>query len=711
LVICCDHLRNTLDRFVVVHGCFPFLGGIVASVSVYLGKDEGQAQVITQTVRMMVAAVILLSSDSQNRTIPFEQTESREPCAAYVEQRQPLFGELHIHTGYSQDAMLVGVRTTPADAYRFARGEEVSLSGPLSNPEKVRPHRLRRPLDFAAVTDHAEYLGPVSICLDPTASGYDTKACRTARGEWNPWWIPTMIFKRLAVLRSDDWTSYLRAVPKRSPICDQREQECERAAVDTWQVMQQSAEDAYDRSERCAFTTFMAYEFTAAPDNLNLHRNVIFRNAEVPERAYSAIDAGNDPKRLWDHLQRECLDAGNGCDVLAIPHNSNLSLGAMFADPADANEARLRRDLEPLVEIYQHKGNSECYFDASGMGTNDELCGFERIAMSSLKIGLFGGEEVPPRAYVREALKRGLGLHRELGVNPFEYGLIAGTDNHNGTPGDTRERDWEGAFGGIDADLKAFPINRMTGAYATFSPGGLAVVWAEENSRDSIFAALRRRETYATSGTRPVVRFFGGFGFESDMCGSKDFVAKGYALGVPMGGRLAPPSHGSAPRFAVWAVKDLGSDDEEGADLQRIQIIKGWLDADGRTHEAVYDVVGNRLNGAQVDPVTLDPLGTGAVELCTVWEDPDFDPAEPAFYYARVLENPTARWSALQCRQTGVDIFADAATCKKQVRENQGYLAEYLTACCPDEQGNYSVEHVIQERAWTSPIWYDGEVP
>jgi hypothetical protein len=650
-----------------------------------------------RTTALGLAAGLLLSAVGDARAKAYALTEERAPCAVHAPRRRPLFGELHIHTRFSQDAMLAGVRASPDDAYRFA------LPGPLSDPGRTRTHGLRRPLDFAAVTDHAEYFGPVQICLDPSATGYASRSCRAARGEWNPWWIPTMLLKRLSILRGEEWTSYLRAVPTRSPICDGEGVDCDAARAGVWTEIQRAAEAAYDRSERCSFTSFVAYEFSAAPNNSNLHRNVVFRNAVVPRYAFSAVDAGNDPRVLWQNLRETCLDAGTGCDALAIPHNSNLSLGRMFQDPADAEEAALRAGLEPLVEVYQHKGNSEC---AGAPGSPDELCDFERIAMTSLKVGLFGGDEVPPRSYVREALGEGLRLERELGVNPFQLGIIAGTDNHNATPGDTREGGFEGGFGSIDADVSDFPANRMTGAYATFSPGGLAVVWAEENSRDAIFAALRRREVYGTSGTRPWVRFFGGWDLEASLCDAPDFAARGYAAGVPMGGVLAAPAEEKAPTFAVRALKDVGDPAGPGADLQRIEIIKGWLAPDGRPRQRVYDVAGDRDNGASVDRETLEPVGPGQRELCAVWHDPEFDPGAPAFYYVRVLENPTARWTTRQCRQTGVDVFADPDTCRAQVQASQGRLARYLTKCCAEDDGGYAVAPVIQERAWTSPIWY-----
>jgi len=637
----------------------------------------------------------------------FERSEEREPCAHYSAERRPFFGELHVHTVFSQDSLLLDVRATPEDAYRFARGGEIELPGPLSHTDAKRTRRLRRPLDFAAVTDHAEYFDAVGVCLDAEAVGHDSDSCRAARDGDRPWWIPWPVIARLRTMTSADWTSYLRVQPHQSPICQRPGVDCDTAAKGVWSRTRRAAEEAYDRSAQCGFTSFVAYEFSAAPGARNLHRNVIFRNERVPGRAFSAIDADNDPRRLWTWLRDSCLDAGTGCDALTIPHNSNSSVGAMFEDPADAEEATLRARMEPLVEIYQHKGSSECQFDPIrriGAGTTDEFCGFERSMMSNLEGDFLPVEEIPARSFVRGVLREGLRLQQQLGVDPFRYGIIAATDNHNAAPGDTDERRWPGAFGAFDADLEEFPTNRIGRPYASFSPGGLAVVWAEENSRDALFSAMRRRETYATSGNRPRVRFFGGFRLEPDMCGREDFARAGYASGVPMGGMLEPPPRpGGGPRFAVWALRDP---DPMAAPLQRIQIVKGWVDADGETHEAVTDVAGDTNSGARVDRGTLEPLGEGASQLCTVWKDPDFDPEAPAFYYARVLENPTPRWSTLQCRELGVDVFADQKTCRSQLRERLGFLAPWTNLCCPDAEGNPSVEPVIQERAWTSPIWY-----
>jgi hypothetical protein len=355
--------------------------------------------------------------------------------------------------------------------------------------------------------------------------------------------------------------------------------------------------------------------------------------------------------------------------------------------PIDAEEARLRRRWEPLVEIMQHKGDSECML---GGDTTDEACGFEKLPYSSFAgVGRVAqGRILEPsdrpdrRSMVREALKKGLVLEQQLGENPLKYGFVASTDTHLGTPGLVMEDDAKGHGGAGSRPTVGLPDD------IEFNPGGLAVVWAEENSRDSIFAAMQRREAYGTSGTRPVVRFFGGWDYSEKMCASRDFAAQGYAGGVPMGSDLPQrPDDGAAPRFAVWALRDPGGAGVAGTPLQRVQIVKGWIDG-GEAREKVFDVAGG-LNGASVDSSTCERKGEGASQLCAVWEDPDFDGDDRAFYYARVLENPTCRWSQKLCVDAGVRC------------DDPSSIARGYEACC-------SETHVRtqQERAWTSPIWY-----
>lgn len=417
--------------------------------------------------------------------------------------------------------------------------------------------------------------------------------------------------------------------------------DCDAAAVSVWQEVQAAAEESYDRSARCAFTTFVGYEHTPSPIGRHLNRNVIFHNEHVPPFAASHLDtlAEEVPRGLWSAIERDCFAAGDGCEAVLIPHNSNLSGGLQWLDPADAAEAQRRQDLEPLVEIHQQKASSECRFDriaGRGVLTEDELCTFEQdpAAHEGPDEGPPPIDRYPPRNMVRNVLKDGLALEQTLGANPFKLGFLGSTDTHNATAGNTAEPDWEGGQGNGDSS----PARRISREIRT-NPGGLAVVWAEENSRDAIFSALRRRETYATSGNRPIVRFFGG-DLEDVRCGDRDLVRRAYERGVPMGGEIGSGRGNSAPRFVVYAAKDPGTAERPGADLQLAQIVKGWLDEDGARREKVFDVVQAADPGATVDPATCAPVGKGAAELCAVWSDPEFDPAQRAFYYARVLEVP-----------------------------------------------------------------------
>jgi len=426
---------------------------------------------------------------------------------------------------------------------------------------------------------------------------------------------------------------------------------------------------------------------------------VVFRNASVPSMPLSWVETPS-AHDLWLGLQRDCLEAGNGCDVLTIPHNSNISGdGLMFVSgklegvddaelPIDAEDARLRQRFEPLVEIMQHKGDSECLL---GGDTVDEACAFEKLDYDSFagvrRIGgLVPGNVNPPKrsAMVREALKKGLREEEKLGVNPFKYGIIASTDTHLGTPGLAMEYASKGHGGaGMNAST-ALPIGLPDNI--EFNPGGLAVVWAEENTRDAIFDGMLRRETYGTSGTRPTLRFFGGWAYPESLCDASDLAAQGYAGGVPMGGDL-PARSAEAPVFVVSALRDVGAPGHPGTPLDRVQIVKGWIE-DGEAREKVVDVAGGKGDG-RVDTNTCETSGSGAQRLCTVWQDEDFDADQSAFYYARVLENPTCRWSQQLCVDAGVKC-GDPET-----------VAPGYGPCC--EEGH---RPVVQERAWSSPIWY-----
>jgi hypothetical protein len=642
-------------------------------------------------ITLLLLLGLLLSPPAGAGTLPWPRTETREPCSEVTKLRRPFFGDLHVHTRYSADAYIFGTRVGPRDVYAFARGAEIPVSDDAE--AQTRTARIDRPLDFAAVTDHAEFYGEVSLCVTPSSLVYDRQLCQLLRQTEDP-------ANRFGVIINWLFLAGIPDPPTSHAFCALPGVDCDGAAVSVWQDIQAAAEEAYDRTAACTFTTFNGYEHTPSPVGRHLHRNVIFRNERVPAVALSHLETfpGGTPQGLWSAIETQCLGDESGCDALIIPHNSNLSGGMQLVDPADGAEASRRKRLEPLIEIHQVKGNSECRFDrlaGAGAGTEDELCTFEQDPEAHQ--GPFDDpppiDLYPQRNMVRNALKDGLRLEATLGANPFQMGFVGSTDTHNGNAGDVDEDDWVGAQGNEDSSAA-----RKIGDTMRTNPGGLAVVWAEENSRDALFEGLRRRETYATSGTRPVVRFFAG-DLSGVRCGRADFVRRAYETGAPMGGELGPVRGTRSPRFAVWAVKDPGTDGRPGTDLQRVQIVKGWLDADGTTHERVIDVAGGE-NGASVDPATCAPTGSGEAELCTIWEDPTFVPGERAFYYVRVLENPICRWSTRVCRLAGVDSLA--ADCAAQAVA----AGPEFAACCLGGATDAFMEPIVQERAWTSPIWY-----
>jgi len=631
-------------------------------------------------------------------------SEAREACANRDPLRQALWGELHVHSSLSMDAYSWDVRGGPDDTYRFARGERTFFAPLDADGSPTRPAQLERPLDFAALTDHASYQGEVALCTRPGSEIYDSQGCQIFRGEVV---VGGTHFERFAA-RLGSLSNPPRdpnvpsLVPERSDaLCGEGAQRCKDAMRSVWQEQQAAAERHYDRSAECRFTTFHAYEYTATPGLAKVHHNVIFRNANVPEAPIPWVDEP-DVYGLWRGLRGQCLEAGNGCDVLTLPHNSNLSNGQMFAVtgrdlPLEDQRSRalLRAELEPLVEISQIKGDSEC---RNGMyqviGAPDEFCNYEEWRPAGtpdceegVGVGaLIGRGCVSRNDYVRYTLLEGIRERQRIGVNPYKVGIVAATDQHNANPGDVEEYSYQGWRGAEDAtpvqrlafDAEApMAINRVMA-----SPGGLAGVWAEENSRDAIFDAMERRETFGTSGPRITARFFGGWDYDADLCGDSDFVAEGYAEGVPMGADLPTrPAGAGAPVFAVSALRDPGIPEHPGGLLQRAQVVKGWVGPQGAYHQAVYEVAGGG-NGAGVDLDTCEPRGPGHDALCAVWRDPDFDPAADAVYYLRVLENPSCRWNQLQCLALPA--------------------GERPPSCASD-----AVPKQIQERLWTSPIWYE----
>jgi hypothetical protein len=592
-------------------------------------------------------------------------------------------------------------------------------------------------------------------------------------------------------------------------ICGPDGAGCRAQARLVWQQIIDAAEANYDRTTACTFTSFIAYEYTAmaangrcssdlfpcwdqmgtgqpsadcagfedpfvtvkqtcesdflgSPGADNLHRNILFRNDDVIDLPLSNVEEplacgrGSEcdtegqvasPARMLAALRADCLESPRHprCDVLSIPHNSNMSRGSMFLLPETLDEAQIRHDLEPLVELMQVKGQSECRFSpvtgtywSQDPNAPDELCDFENMGFSRLNGTYVPAEQqdttwLPPRAYVRETLKDGIAYEAEHGINPFRLGFVGGLDNHNGTPGQSEEIDYarHGAHAIASFLASAEILNQKYFLGFETNGGALTGVWAEENSRDAIFTAMKNRETFATSGTRPVVRFFGGYELPPDMCNpGGHFAQAGYDGGVPMGGCLSAVGNGDgkcrtggeqAPSFAVLAMMDPGWPGHEGTPLQRLQIIKGWVDDAGEAHDRVYDVAGDAGNGADVDLATCRPRGPGAPTLCAQWTDPDFAPGQHAFYYARVLENPSCRWNQYYCNARGVDCEIPMGTCSSEdpIANGRGcdasdecgeggvctppirYTEFEYQQCCGG-----IVPKTVQQRAWSSPIWY-----
>ncbi len=569
--------------------------------------------------------------------------------------RQAFFGDLHMHTALSVDAFVTQTRTMPDDAYRYAKGEAIDhVSG-----EKIK---LRSPLDFMAVTDHGELMGVAAAMADPDNALSEMPIAKQITSP--DYEVSQGAFRQIVAGAAADWFSDL--IPRVRAVLAMR---------DAWKMEVDAAEQHYVPGE---FTTFVAYEWTSMPSLANLHRNVIFRDAEVPMLPFTSADS-NRPEDLWNFLDEWREDEG---DVLAIPHNSNASKGLMFplvnsdGSPIDAAYAATRMRNEPIAEITQAKGTSEVH---PALSPNDEWADFE---IWNTTVGAPNPIEADDGGYVRNAYERGLALEAKLGVNPYKFGLIGSSDSHDSSTA-VEENNFTGGHGNADKTAEV-RLNSKPSTLAlsslVFSASGLAGVWAESNTRESIFDALRRKETFGTSGPQIRVRFFAGSNYAADLASRSDAIATAYQDGVPMGGDLIHAGEVS-PTFFAWAARDPMS-----APLQRLQIIKGWLDGE-QTHEQVFDVACS--DGLSPDPqshrcpdngatVQLDSCAfsndKGAGDLSAVWRDPEYKAGSRAFYYVRVIENPTCRWSTWDAIRLGV--------------------------AAPD-----SVPATLQERAWSSPIW------
>lgn len=566
--------------------------------------------------------------------------------------RQVFFGDLHLHTSLSLDAAASKTNTTPDDAYAFAAGEPVDYLGKV--------HQRRAPLDFLAVTDHAEYLGNVQRAMhgEIQLPGDQANWQRLFSHNGGPTMFEFFRFAARGLYGED------------SPGLENPA-----LSYSSWQDVIGAAERHY-RPGR--FTTLVGFEYspTLRENGAHLHRNVIFRGPNYPEMPFAATDDMHH-EALWTYAE---TNRARGIESLMIPHNSNLSAGLAFADrdsygqPMSEAYAARRRRNEPLVEISQVKGTSETRPELS---PDDEFAAFE----------LIDDEGDPRGGYVRSGLQHGLELAERLGVNPFEQGFTGSTDFHSGISA-TEEDNYPGALGLSDDQANAAAIltelSPVLGSpLANLSAAGLTGVWAESNTRESIFAALMRRETFATSGSRIRVRMFAGWSDATPLEHGADWARRAYQWGVPMGGNLParPAAAGGAPSFVVQAARDPNS-----GNLDRIQIVKLWREG-GQSHEKIYNVAwspgrslmaNGRLPavGNTVDPVRATYRNTiGAAELFTTWRDPDFEPAQRALYYARVLEIPTPRWATYLSARTGIPLAQGTNTW-------------------------------LQERAWTSPIYY-----
>ena len=574
--------------------------------------------------------------------------EDREPCKVFVENKIPLFGDLHVHTALSLDANTQGTILNPDDAYLYAKGQPLYLQPYNLDGTSSRVSKLNKPLDFAAVTDHAELLGEVRMCTDSDSQYFNNLTCRLYRE-----------FPRLSYF----YINAKASLGKSLGMCGDNRELCLAEAQVPWLQTIEAAEKHYDRSEDCKFTSFIGYEWTGAVySGSNLHRNIIFNNSNVPFSPVSFLDAPSR-QELWSALDQEC---SGDCDYVVIPHNSNLSNGFMFEEP-NQDELFIQNIKEPLIEIFQHKGSSECAIDS-----DEPLCSFEQLPYKDFRAKFSNDLSPAPRSsYVRDALNKGLKIKESKNINPFKYGFIGSTDTHLAIPGATDEEFFQGHGGAGKSFRNTIPQGLPDDI--EFNPGGLAVVWAEENSRSSIFQALQRKEVYGTSGPRFLVRFFAGGNLNKSLCDSPSAISQAYQEGVPMGATLDATNLSNLSIF-ISAKADASLENQY---LEKIQIIKGVLKGD-EVYTTTVDVVDYQQT--TLDESSCEVIGKGEKSMCAVWDDPNFDNKENAYYYARVVANKSCRWSHQLCMS------------------NPSY--------CIDDQ-DFETPKFIQERAWTSPIWLE----
>jgi len=567
------------------------------------------------------------------------------------------FGEQHLHTENSPDAFAAGSRQSWDDTFRYGRGEEVTLHTITSN-NKIKKST---PYDFMAVTDHAEYFGVMPRLIDPKDSL--SKSALAKRLQKND---PTAVMDILHdILTSTGRPEFTKPELVR----------------DNWQNYIKVANKYNDPGK---FTTLIAFEWTSIPGGRNMHRNVFFRNDSGPRAPYSSFNSIY-PEDLWTYLE---VQRNAGADTFAIPHNGNVSDGWMYSPYtflgglADARYVARQQLNEPLTEIIQTKGSSDAH---PAFSPNDEFANFE-LFPNLINIG---EPSQINHGYIRYALVDGMITEKRLGTNPFKMGIVSGADSHSGYS-NNEEFNFHGSHGALEDTPKKRlnPVMNASGEMPSIlGSAGATGVWAEENTRGAIFDAMKAKETYGTSGSLIRLRFFGGWDFGAGMHKDADFVEKAYANGVPMGGDLpAKPANLKAPTFAVWAMKD-----PESGNLDRIQIIKGFINKWNRPAEKIYDVAVSDDRVVDAKTGKIPPVGNtvdvkkatytndiGDTQLSVVWTDPDFDPEISAVYYVRVLEIPTPRWTTYDSVRSGLPIPEGIPT-------------------------------TIQERAWSSPIWYTPE--
>jgi hypothetical protein len=595
------------------------------------------------------------------------------PYAGRAYPTRPLFGDTHLHTAFSMDAGAFGARLAPADAFRFARGEEVTSN-------TGQPVKLSRPLDFLVVADHSDGFGlfPMLVGADPAVMG-DPQGRK---------WHDMITSGQGAAAALDIIRNFGAGTISKAffPVPGTP------AYRGAWQLAIKAAEQANDPGR---FTAFIGFEWTSNTGGNNLHRNVVFRDdASKASRVepYTTMKplGSDDPVELWKWMAG--YEEKTGGDVLAIAHNGNLSNGLMFpmveqfGRPVDRAYAEQRAKWERLYEMTQTKGTGETH---PFLSPNDEFAAFEIWDKGNLDGSVPKSKEMLQFEYARRALQNGLVLEQKLGTNPYKFGLIGSSDAHTGLAAMEEDNFFgktapqEPSAERMTATFFKDPKTGVTIMDWEVGASGYAAVWATENTREAIFDAMERRETYATTGSRMIVRFFGGWEFEARDAQDRMPARVGYAKGVPMGGDLREAPAGKAPTFLVAALKD-----PIGANLDRIQVVKGWVDAQGEVQERVYEVAwsGDRRADPKTGKVpsvgsTVDvPNATwtntiGAPELIAAWKDPAFDPAQRAFYYARVIEIPTPRWTAYDAKRLGAKPLPGTAM-------------------------------TVTERAYTSPIWY-----